>query len=170
LISNAEGTFLYSKAFQARSTGDIVALFIEARDKFKAALSANPTDKTTLKLLAMANLKILEFTVSNGKNIANVKFDMKDPQTCQTDRLFLRALDENNSAHLLLIYARFLVRCGRNERAHDYYLRSLEVDPNEARCLDSYADFLNELGHTHMANLFYIRKTSVCHYSTLLIN
>eukprot|EP01102_Stenamoeba_stenopodia_P015947 TRINITY_DN550_c0_g3_i1.p1 TRINITY_DN550_c0_g3~~TRINITY_DN550_c0_g3_i1.p1 ORF type:complete len:579 (+),score=100.97 TRINITY_DN550_c0_g3_i1:43-1779(+) len=144
LITNAEGTFLYSKAFQERTTEGILDLFMQAREKFELALRSNPTDKTTLKLAAITSLKILEFTVSKGKNIANVRFDMKDPQTAHTDLIFLRALDAEQSSHLLFLYARFLDKCGREERANEYFLRSLEGDPNNPRALEAYAGFLNE--------------------------
>lgn len=69
---------------------------------------------------------------------------MKDPQTAHTDLIFLRALDAEQSSHLLFLYARFLDKCGREERANEYFLRSLEGDPNNPRALEAYAGFLNE--------------------------
>jgi len=63
LITNAEGTFLYSKAFQERTTEGILDLFMQAREKFEIALRSNPTDKTTLKLAA-----ITRFSYSSNKS------------------------------------------------------------------------------------------------------
>ncbi|KYQ93681.1 Rab GTPase domain-containing protein [Tieghemostelium lacteum] len=155
LVTNAEGTFFYAKAMTERSISTAIHLLHKARKRFELALISNPNNKETLQLCAQTWCKILEFSESQGKNMSNVRFSMKDRLVINTDRYFLRAIDADPKGPLILFfYANFLVRCERYEKAEDYFLRSLEADSNNYRCLTAYANFLTERGFPNESSHF----------------
>jgi len=55
------------------------------------------------------------------------------------------------------LYAYLLDRCGNYEAAEDYYLQSLESNPNNAACLMAYGNLLSEIGFANEAEQFYTR-------------
>ena len=58
-------------------------------------------------------------------------------------------------------YAQFLDKCDLPGLAEDYFLRSLEADPENVACLQEYGNFLTERGNHRMAEYFFIRGSEV---------
>lgn len=46
------------------------------------------------------------------------------------------------------------------DQAEEYYLRSLEADPNNAACLQEYGNFLHEKGLPNEAEKFFMRASA----------
>jgi tetratricopeptide (TPR) repeat protein len=64
-------------------------------------------------------------------------------------------------SNVLFQYGRFLDKCGASEKAEEYYLKSLESDPNNDSCLHEYGNFLHERGIFEMAEKFYLRCSNI---------
>jgi Tfp pilus assembly protein PilF len=96
----------------------------------------------------------LSFFLTTG----NVVFSLSDKDVINTEQFFLRAINASPTDPLpRFLYARFLTRCNRFERAEDYFLMCLELDPCQARHLRIYGFFLMEHGHMEAAQAVLLR-------------
>jgi tetratricopeptide (TPR) repeat protein len=69
--------------------------------------------------------------------------DPQDPLTIKVDQYFLRARGEDRlDPRTHTLYADFLVRCERYERAEDFYLRAIDIDPSYRFASLAYGLFL----------------------------
>lgn len=59
----------------------------------------------------------------------------------------------------ITVRGQFFEKCQMEEQAEDYYLRSLEADPNNAASLQEYGNFLHEKGLVNEAEKFFIRAS-----------
>eukprot|EP00007_Cunea_sp_BSH-02190019_P003726 CAMPEP_0174236740 /NCGR_PEP_ID=MMETSP0417-20130205/5774_1 /TAXON_ID=242541 /ORGANISM="Mayorella sp, Strain BSH-02190019" /LENGTH=1527 /DNA_ID=CAMNT_0015315423 /DNA_START=44 /DNA_END=4627 /DNA_ORIENTATION=- len=144
-IDDAEGSFFQYKGLQDDDPVFKQDMFVKAIDKYQLALSSAPNDKNTLINCATTYLKLLE-TQARMKMKSSSQFvvlDPQDPLTMKVDQYFLRARDEDQKdPRTLTLYADFLVRCERYERAEDIYLRAIETDPSYRFASLSYGLFL----------------------------
>ena len=165
LINNAEGIFYLTSALQKNAKEDTEELLKHAKAKFEASLVSNPNHVESLIYAALTSECLLETSLCGGetlRNLCNLKFTMNDPLCRSIDRYFQRALEVSSEDSTVLgLYAKFLSRCGRNERAELFFLRSLEVNPMSIRFLKAYGDFLMECGDRESAERVYARLQEV---------
>mmetsp|Transcript_17467 Transcript_17467/g.52245 ORF Transcript_17467/g.52245 Transcript_17467/m.52245 type:complete len:1232 (+) Transcript_17467:129-3824(+) len=161
IVTNAEGTFYHMKAmaaFKASSRKEARGLLEKAKEKFQEALMSNPDNTDALLNCAQTWCKILEHDHGSGKNMSNVVFSLSDMEVINTEQFFLRAVNASPTDPLpRFLYARFLARCNRFERAEQYFLSSLEIDPCQARHLRIYGFFLMERGKMAAAQAVLLR-------------
>mmetsp|Transcript_5907 Transcript_5907/g.7764 ORF Transcript_5907/g.7764 Transcript_5907/m.7764 type:complete len:1006 (-) Transcript_5907:86-3103(-) len=167
IISTSAGNFYYTKGLEASkigSMGEALSLTKVAEHKYRQALKSDPTDPHILASYAQCRSMVMALQKSGGKSMANIIFSMYDAEVEMTDSYFSRALEASQQlppsdlSYLLLLYAKFLVRCSRMNRAEDFFLRSLEAHPNNVRCLRTYGRFLNDvLQHYESCELFLAR-------------
>lgn len=94
--------------------------------------------------------------------------------------IFSNVLSDVMEASAFSCYAGFLQACGLVLQAENFFLKALEIDPNDSTALLNvptyylgihtnlqYARFLQRRGDVTNANVFYQRCTPVC-YVTLL--
>jgi tetratricopeptide (TPR) repeat protein len=151
IIADAEAKFFHCRGMQEDNPVLSIDLYNQAILKYQTSLAWTPRSKEVLLSSAIAMHNYLDAKASAGisgrtralaatgglggaaAGSANLKppFPMKDPTVVQADHLFLRANDAAGGRDpvVLCCYAEFLERCQRGERAEDYYLRALEVDP-----------------------------------------
>tara|TARA_R110002050_G_scaffold24056_1_gene64036 strand:- start:3630 stop:5000 length:1371 start_codon:yes stop_codon:yes gene_type:complete len=151
MVTTATGNFYHSKALEAikyASVEEAMAFIDVANNKFEEALLSDPTNPQVLLAYAQTCAKKLELERTGGRSMADCKFSIDDPDVTDVDLYFLWAiqaskkLSPKSQAYAVFLYARFLVKCQRLSRADDYFLRSLECDPNNLRCLRTYGRFL----------------------------
>ena len=117
----------------------------EALKRYKVALGAAPSDPNLLLECAMTKAHLLD--------LKDTELTQSDPEVVLVDQFFQMAIsrwthlstpERPNPAlsEACFHYARFLARAHRLHRADDYFIRSLEVDPNSVRTLEEYISFL----------------------------
>mmetsp|Transcript_850 Transcript_850/g.2694 ORF Transcript_850/g.2694 Transcript_850/m.2694 type:complete len:1584 (-) Transcript_850:61-4812(-) len=173
LVTSAEANFYYMKAkkliHNSRnnvSTGEVQYILTQAQQKFMEVLMSNPKHKEALLNLAEVRctlLKIRNPDASSDDKLAvnSGGFSIHDEQVLQTEKYYLRALEDEPDPHALYRYATFLELCAQVDRADEYYLRCLESDPNHLRCLESYALFLMNQEKREHGEQFFMRYQAV---------
>lgn len=61
----------------------------------------------------------------------------------------------------LYLYARFLALCSKNELAEEFYLRTLEIEPNHHFCLRDYGTYLSVTGDMKNAERMWARARAI---------
>jgi len=91
----------------------------------------------------------------------DVVFQFSDPKILQIDQYYLRAVDcDPDDSTTLYDYAMFTTKCGRaTDRSEEYFLRSLEANPFNLRCLESYGTFLKEKMKLEIGDQFRLRSS-----------
>jgi tetratricopeptide (TPR) repeat protein len=143
-----------------------ISFYRRAIEQYESALQSTPNSPSILRQLAKTRLRLLELIYPL---FDSPTFPAQESSVIQADHCFLRALDANSrtasgtttarshatpastrasaflgihSTLLLGEYAQFLFRCGRFARAEEFFLRTLESDPNNAKNVTMYARFL----------------------------
>lgn len=151
IVAEALGSYYYNKAVSSsleNLTRKAVAHFRQAQEKFEEALRSNPCNATLLRKTALCCTRLLELEVSGGVHQESACFDLAAAATQKTDQYYIRAVAANSEDPISLYsYAKFLWRCGRLERAEEYFLQCLEADATFQRALRDYGSLLAELGH-----------------------
>jgi len=186
IIADATGTNFCLHGFELQQQGDFETAafyFRQAVAKYKMALQSNPTNPLLLEHMAfcLASEVIARTIIQSEKptpkvilgHWPEVQLQQSDQDVQQADNFFLRAIDANpHNPSLLGYYAKFLLLCGRVDRAENYYLRSLErsLDPEVLQAyvqlmsdkgLDRYAYLLNRMLNRLLAREDGIRKIQI---------
>lgn len=108
--------------------------------------------------MALTNMLMLEDEV---RSVARAQYSASDLRVQRAEEYCLRAIyaEPKYDSFSLFRYAQLLERLGRLEAAEDYYLLSLEADPNNAGCLHCYGLFLSERGEHDAAEEFFRRSS-----------
>lgn len=159
IISQVQGFFWQINGLMARSsmtTGLAIEYYKSAIDKYEEALDLSPENKDVLRNLALTWLLLIEEDYKPGQT-----FPASDIRVKKVQEYCMRAISAHPKYDSLSLfrYANLLSRCNRNEEAEDYYLQSLEADPNNTGCLHQYAEFLSDQGLEQDAENFYRRSS-----------
>ena len=120
-----------------------------AIQKFEEALASNPTSQDLLRNTALCLTRLIELDMkSDGK------FSMSDSLVQKAEQYYIRAINEGEDALSLYSYAKFLWKCSRTERTEEYFLQSLEAQPNFIWSLRDYSRFMQGQGETKAAEAF----------------
>eukprot|EP01119_Soliformovum_irregulare_P021321 TRINITY_DN7074_c0_g1_i2.p1 TRINITY_DN7074_c0_g1~~TRINITY_DN7074_c0_g1_i2.p1 ORF type:complete len:833 (+),score=208.66 TRINITY_DN7074_c0_g1_i2:91-2589(+) len=156
IINFAEGFFFEFEGLTHRVDDPISAqrFYQMAIDKFGEALDSNPNNKDLLLNVALTWTLALEIAEGNT-------FPAENGAVLRAMEYYLRAISAppRYDSHSLFLYAYFLERCGKYETAEDYYLLSLEADPNNPACLLQYGNFLSERQKHVEAEKFFVRSS-----------
>ena len=143
IAAEALGTFLHHKALKCKKKGEIgdaILLLQIAIVKFEEALTSNPTNRNLLRSIAICLTRVAEFKAEQ-KN--QKQFSVNDQEILKTDKYYIMAIAEDaNDPLTLYCYGKFLWRCGRLERAEEYFLQCLEADPVFIWALKDYSKLL----------------------------
>jgi len=161
IVNFAEGFFYSLKGMTTRVEDPESAqkFYQVAIEKFEEALDSNPNNKEILLNVALTWTLLLEdefsLQLAAGENIPN-----SHPSVSKATEYYLRAIScpPKYDSHSLFLYAYFLERLG-NLAAEDYYLQSLEADPNNVACLLQYGNMLSSMGMHSIAEDFYKRAS-----------
>jgi hypothetical protein len=159
IISHVQGFFWQINGLMARSssiTGLAQDYYKAAIDKYEEALDLNPENKDILRNLALTWLLLIEEGRKPGQ-----PFPKDDRRVQKVQEYIMRAISAPPKYDSLSLfrYANLLSRCDKKEEAEDYYLQSLEADPNNTGCLHEYGDFLSAEGLDDEAEQFYRRSS-----------
>lgn len=159
IISHVQGFFWQLNGLMARSsnvTGLAKGYYEAAIDKYEEALDLNPENKDVLRNLALTWLLLIEEDTKPGH-----EFSLADWRVQKVREYIMRAISAHPKYDSLSLfrYANLLSRCGSKDEAEDYYLQSLEADPNNTGCLHEYGELLSEQGLDNEAEQFYKRSS-----------
>lgn len=159
IISHVQGFFWQINGLMARSSnvaGLARGYYKAAIDKYEEALDLNPENKDVLRNLALTWMLLIDEDTKPSQG-----FNTDDWRLQKVREYILRAISAPPKYDSLSLfrYANLLSRCGSKEEAEDYYLQSLEADPNNTGCLHEYGEFLSEQGLDHEAEQFYRRSS-----------
>jgi hypothetical protein len=159
IISHVQGFFWQINGLMARSstvTGLAQDYYKAAIDKYEEALDLNPENKDILRNLALTWLLLIEEDRKPGQ-----PFPVDDRRVQKVHEYIMRAISAPPKYDSLSLfrYANLLSRLNKKEEAEDYYLQSLEADPNNTGCLHEYGDFLTSEGLDDDAEKFYKRSS-----------
>ena len=131
-----------------------------AIEKFEEALDSNPNNKELLLNVALTWTLALEDEFSQELTSGG-SFPKNHHAVIKSQEYYLRAISTppRYDSHSLFLYAYFLERCGLLDAAEDYYLQSLESDPDNVACLLQYGNLLSEQGLHDDAEKFYTRAS-----------
>jgi tetratricopeptide (TPR) repeat protein len=151
-VATAEAIYCLTQALSGvADTSTSIELLTRSREHLLDALTSAPSDPRLLFYSARVCNRLVELSPK--------EYRTADAEIIEVDNYFLQSIDAFRKApgyadgehpalnEVYLIYARFLSKCGRLDRAEDHYLRSLEADPTYERGLSDYASFLIE--HLH---------------------
>jgi hypothetical protein len=149
LVERAEAMFYKSKALLTQNSDlpKAVRFFRLALERFVDALHTDPDNADLLCQAAETHLKLYELSGKDARGLAYATYDANDPRIMQVKALYERAIDSPQSdASSFCQFAMFLERLGASwhDAAEEYYLRSLEAEPNSLVSLQEYAAFLSE--------------------------
>lgn len=149
LVERAEAMFYKSKALLTQNSDlpKAVRFFRLALERFVDALHTDPDNADLLCQAAETHLKLYELSGKDARGLAYATYDADDPRIVQVKELYERAIDSPQSdASAFCQFAMFLERLGSSwhDAAEEYYLRSLEAEPNSLVSLQEYAAFLSE--------------------------
>jgi len=131
-----------------------------AIERFEEALDSNPNNKDILVNMALTWTLALEDEYKI--ELAQRLYINKDnAAVSKAMEYYLRAIsaEPKYDSHSLYLYAHFLEMCGNEEASEDYYLQSMEAEPNNACCLYQYGNFLSKKGLEGDAEKFYLRSS-----------
>jgi len=159
IISHVQGFFWQINGLMARSSnveGLAHDYYKAAIDKYEEALDLNPENKDILRNLALTWLLLIEEDRKPGQT-----FPSDDRRVQKVHEYIMRAISAPPKYDSLSLfrYANLLSRCNKKEEAEDYYLQSLEADPNNTGCLHEYGEFLSSEGLDDEAEKFYKRSS-----------
>ena len=159
IISHVQGFFWQVNGLMARSSnveGLAQTYYKAAIDKYEEALDLNPENKDILRNLALTWLLLIEEGRPHGQS-----FPVDDRRVQKVHEYIMRAISAPPKYDSLSLfrYANLLSRCNKKEEAEDYYLQSLEADPNNTGCLHEYGEFLSSEGLDDEAEQFYKRSS-----------
>ena len=159
IISHVQGFFWQLNGLMARSSnvaGLAKSYYKAAIDKYEEALDLNPENKDVLRNLALTWLLLIDEDTKPGDPLS-----VEDWRVQKVREYILRAISAPPKYDSLSLfrYANLLARSGSHEEAEDYYLQSLEADPNNTGCLHEYGEFLSEQGLDNEAEQFYKRSS-----------
>ena len=153
IIHFAEGFFYEVKGLTSRVEDPESSrrFYFMAIEKFEDALDSNPNNKEILVNVALTWTLILEEEFLFGQ-----QFPRDHPCVFKAIEYYLRAISAipKYDSLTLFLYAYFLERCGKYQDAEDYYLQSLEANPENIVCLLQYGNFLQERGFHKEAEQF----------------
>jgi hypothetical protein len=149
LVERAEAMFYKSKALLTQNSDlpKAVRFFRLALERFTDALHTDPDNADLLCQAAETHLKLYELSGKDARGLAYATYDANDPRIMHVKALYERAIDSPQSdAGSFCQFAMFLERLGASwhDAAEEYYLRSLEAEPNSLVSLQEYAAFLSE--------------------------
>lgn len=158
IISHVQGFFWQINGLMARSstvTGLAQEYYKSAIDKYEEALDLNPENKDILRNLALTWLLLIE------EETPGHSFPSEDHRVRKVQEYIMRAISAPPKYDSLSLfrYANLLSRLNQKEEAEDYYLQSLEADPNNTGCLHEYGEFLFAEGLHDEAEQFYRRSS-----------
>jgi hypothetical protein len=159
IISHVQGFFWQINGLMARSSnvsGLALDYYKAAIDKYEEALDLNPENKDILRNLALTWLLLIE----EGRKPGH-PFPVDDRRVQKVHEYIMRAISAPPKYDSLSLfrYANLLSRLNKKEEAEDYYLQSLEADPNNTGCLHEYGEFLSTEGLDDEAEQFYRRSS-----------
>jgi len=181
IIAHAQGFFYHIKGMTQRveDPKSSKKFYEEAISKFEEALDQDPNNKEVnhkkkkkkqkkvlfnlffLQILLSIALSWILHIEEDYKQVPNAKFHVDDPRVTKAEEYSLRAIsvEPKYDPFSLFRYAQFLERCNRLQEAEDYYLQSLEADPNNPACLHCYGNLLTARGLHEIAEKFYLRSS-----------
>eukprot|EP01116_Phalansterium_solitarium_P015791 TRINITY_DN3523_c0_g1_i5.p1 TRINITY_DN3523_c0_g1~~TRINITY_DN3523_c0_g1_i5.p1 ORF type:complete len:415 (+),score=117.56 TRINITY_DN3523_c0_g1_i5:261-1505(+) len=163
VINFAEGFFLHMRGLEWRLTDPQLAerFYRNAIEKFHKALDSNPNNKEVLQGVALTWTFLLEDQYARVICEGGY-FPKSDEKVIEATEYYLRSIyaPPKYDSQSLFLYAYFLERLGQFDSAEDYYLQSLEADPNNAACLLQYGNFLVERGQAHYAERMWLRGSA----------
>eukprot|EP01118_Nematostelium_gracile_P006177 TRINITY_DN1987_c0_g1_i1.p1 TRINITY_DN1987_c0_g1~~TRINITY_DN1987_c0_g1_i1.p1 ORF type:complete len:887 (+),score=181.40 TRINITY_DN1987_c0_g1_i1:68-2728(+) len=162
VVNFAEGFFFEYEGLTKRvSDPDAASRFYSAAiSKFEEALDSNPNNKEIL--LNVALTWTLQLEDEFHQELAQGQyFPLQHVAVMKATEYYLRAISAppKYDSHSLFMYAHFVERCGNHEAAEEYYLQSLEVDPNNSACLFQYGNFLSQRSLDDDAEKFFIKSS-----------
>jgi len=163
IVTEAQGNYcFYAGSLEDEDMLTAEHFLQEAVKKYLEALNSNPNNKTVLRNIAVCLTRLLEVTVTGGKEMSVVHLNVHDSSTQKIDHYYQRAINVDRlDPYSMYLYAKFLWRCGRHERAEEYFLKSLEINPRLMQVLHSYGQFLMEKGECDLAERFYDRLAAI---------
>lgn len=157
IISHVQGFFWQLNGLMARSSnvaGLAKSYYEAAIDKYEEALDLNPENKDVLRNLALTWLLLID---EDKKD----ELSFTDWRVQKVREYIMRAISAHPKYDSLSLfrYANLLSRSGIKDEAEDYYLQSLEADPNNTGCLHEYGEFLSQQNLDDEAEQFYRRSS-----------
>lgn len=157
IISHVQGFFWQLNGLMARSSnvaGLAKSYYEAAIDKYEEALDLNPENKDVLRNLALTWLLLID---EDKKD----ELSFSDWRVQKVREYIMRAISAPPKYDSLSLfrYANLLSRSGIKDEAEDYYLQSLEADPNNTGCLHEYGEFLSQQNEDDEAEQFYRRSS-----------
>mmetsp|Transcript_6269 Transcript_6269/g.8328 ORF Transcript_6269/g.8328 Transcript_6269/m.8328 type:complete len:1027 (+) Transcript_6269:734-3814(+) len=141
IVSLAQGYLHLVKGREVRVVNPNLALrsFRSAIHKFEEALDTNTTSKMALRNLGSALLYLeTELTRTQKESVS-----FQSPNIIRADQCFRRAIEiDPLDAHTCRMYAKLLVKCSLPKKAEHWYLRALEINPNNPEVLYEYQNLL----------------------------
>ena len=151
MVAASEGYIFEQQALLAGTHNTALALSYswQAFHKFEEALGYSMENRECLVKCAELLFKI--YKASNNDQSLWTK----------ADEYFRRAMQSGTDANTLKMYAHFLSYSSLNSQAEEYFLQSLEMDPNQVICLRWFGTFLSKTNRSELAEKIWARARSV---------
>lgn len=161
IVDNATGCYQLCAAtagIQARKpSAYVLDKIAQAEVAFRRGLGSTPNSRELLVNLARAQIMRLEasedsvFTMSDDRT-KSIEAILHQAETCRDDPDPL----------VLYMYAVLMEKAGDLAGADDYFIRSLQADPQSSRCLRAYGQFLHtKLGLNELA-VHFLNRARLC--------
>jgi len=165
-ITYASGTQYLLEGLSAASRCLIVqasACFGRAVSKYQEVLALAPLNKLLLRNMALALQKLFEYQGLRDLRGSTLRvLAAEDATVKRIHRLHTQAVavdPADATSHLM--FAKFLLRCGKEADAEQELLRALERNPYHTSALLEYGQFLASRGNDHLAEQFFMRLHEV---------